>query len=300
MISVVFNTLNPVLGDDAVAHDSGGWNPGSVSGITEDGMAEMHYSGAYKLGPFDGGGSAPWGASRYGDGLSSQDPGNMEPPPENDEVVSNAGQVPLSAVTISYGYMPDTGGPGKFRGGVGTYMDVKWLVPTTQSSANPRTRRPPPGVNGGQPGRLGAGWVWDSDEVEISADHPLPVTLHDPIYKLGIPVLGVLDPETHEVDPLGKYYDTESSVAVPPGSVIRIVSHGAGGWVIHSHVTQSWCCETFVMATSRWPEPLLTMALSYGVTLNRIPKDSILTPRPPPTRADGQTVPFPALSDAVA
>ena len=56
MISCVFNTLNPVLGAEAVAHDAGGWGALSVSGITADGFAEMPSSGAYRLGPVASGG----------------------------------------------------------------------------------------------------------------------------------------------------------------------------------------------------------------------------------------------------
>jgi N-methylhydantoinase B len=230
MIAAVFNTLNPALGEEAVAHDGGGWSSLGVSRITEDGMAERPYSGAYKLGQSDSSGNAPWGGSRLGDGLSSHDPVPYNIRPERDEAVYDAGHVPLSAVTVSCGYMPDTAGPGKYRGGVGTYCDVKWLVPTTQSSANPRTTRPAPGVNGGRPGRLGASWVWRSDEVTIDADHPLPETMHDPIYRRAIPVLGVLDPSTQEVDLDGRYYNSETPIPVPAGSVVRSVSHGAGGW----------------------------------------------------------------------
>ena len=131
---------------------------------------------------------------------------------------------------IGHGFMPDTGGPGQHRGGVGTYRDVRWLEPTTQSTANPRARQASPGVNGGRPGRLGGAWVWRSDEVTIDDQHPLPVTMHDPIYAKAIPMLGLLDPVTHQTDPDGTYFNCETSVPAPAGSVVRIVSRGAGGW----------------------------------------------------------------------
>jgi N-methylhydantoinase B len=230
MINAVFNTLNPVLGVDAVAHDGGGWSTNSVSGITEDGLAEVPYSGAYKLGPLDGGGTAPWGGSRHGDGLSSNDTLPFNVRPDRDEIVANAGLVPLTAVAVGFGLMPDTGGPGKYRGGVGTYRDTKWLCRTTQSCTSPRARQPSPGVHGGQPGRLGAAWVWSSDDVTIDLENPLPVTMHHSIYCKATPVLGVLDPITFEVDPHGRYYSCETSIPAPPGSVVRSVSHGAGGW----------------------------------------------------------------------
>ena len=66
--------------------------------------------------------------------------------------------------------------------------------------------------------------MWRSDEVTIDDQHPLPVTMHDPIYAKAIPMLGRLDPVTHETDPDGTYFNCETSVPAPAGSVVRIVS----------------------------------------------------------------------------
>ena len=115
-----------------------------MSGITADGFAEMPFSGAYSLGAGENSaGTAPWGGSRHGDGLSASDTLPFNVLLANDEAVWNADQAPLTVVMIGHGFMPDTGGPGQHRGGVGTYRDARWLEPTTQSTANPRVGASP-------------------------------------------------------------------------------------------------------------------------------------------------------------
>jgi len=227
VVMCVYNTLNAALGADAVASDVG---PQTAGTITEDGLAEMLQSGAYTLGPGMTGGSTPWGGSRHGDGMSRNDTLVFNIRPEDDEAVFNAGLVPLSAVVLGHGLMPDTGGPGKHRGGLGSYSDVQWLVRTTQSSPNVRKKRARPGAYGGEPGRLGATWVWSSDQIKFDGEHPPPVTMHDAIYSRAIPIVGLLDPMTHEVDPAGQYFDSDRPAMAPAGSVVRTVTNGAGGW----------------------------------------------------------------------
>jgi N-methylhydantoinase B len=229
MIMAVFRTLNPALGQEAVAHDAGSPGIGSVSGTTEDGRAEMLHSGSRVLGVTSGG-AAPWGGSRYGDGLSSSSTLTWNTRSLGDEAEYTEVGAPLNAVVIGSGLMPDTGGPGEFRGGVARYQDTQWLVPTTQSSTHVRMKRPPSGVYGGGDGGAGASWAWLPEENDIDPDIGLPITLQDPIYAKSVPLIGVLDPATHEVDLDGKYFDSETPLSCGPGTVVRDLRSGAGGW----------------------------------------------------------------------
>jgi N-methylhydantoinase B len=229
MIMAVFNTLNDALGEDGVAHDTGPQGIGTVSGATDDGMAEMLFSGAYKLGPEISHSGTPWGGSRAGDGMSFAMTHPFNVRMSVDEAVHNPNAA-LSAVTIASGIMPDSGGPGRHRGGVGRYSDEKWLVPTRQSSTNVRTKRPRPGVHGGRAGRLGGVWLWPGDETSFGFDHQLPPTLHDEVYARSTPLIGTLDPTTHEPDEGGVYFHSEVAQVAPAGSVVRTVTNGAGGW----------------------------------------------------------------------
>ena len=49
-----------------------------------------------------------------------------------------------------YGYRPDTGGPGKHRGGVGISRVYRFLAPSTAISIVYKTLSPPWGINGGK------------------------------------------------------------------------------------------------------------------------------------------------------
>jgi N-methylhydantoinase B len=56
--------------------------------------------------------------------------------------------------------LPDSGGPGRWRGGVGTETRVRVLEPAQVTVRADRVRRPPPGLSGGQPGRAGGYLLW--------------------------------------------------------------------------------------------------------------------------------------------
>jgi N-methylhydantoinase B len=54
------------------------------------------------------------------------------------------------------GLLPDSGGPGRWRGGVGTETIVRVLTDATVTVRTDRVRLAPPGLNGGDPGRTGS------------------------------------------------------------------------------------------------------------------------------------------------
>lgn len=53
--------------------------------------------------------------------------------------------------------LPDSGGPGRWRGGLGVETEIEMLVDTVVGVRGDRLEVPPPGARGGEPGRSG-GW----------------------------------------------------------------------------------------------------------------------------------------------
>jgi len=56
------------------------------------------------------------------------------------------------------------------------------------------------------------------------------VSMTDPVYAQAEPLMGVLAPDTNQLDPDGSYHLMLGTVHAPAGSVIRFVCNGAGGW----------------------------------------------------------------------
>jgi len=61
----------------------------------------------------------------------------------------------LPFVAERCGLVPDSGGPGRWRGGLGVEMAVRLTAPAELTVRGDRILLPPPGVQGGQPGRPG-------------------------------------------------------------------------------------------------------------------------------------------------
>jgi N-methylhydantoinase B len=93
-----------------------------------------------------------------------------------------------------YELRPDSGGPGRFRGGCGVVRDVRVLVPGVLSTRMDNVRFPCWGANGGMAGRSGAF------------------------------VLNPGTPRERQVPTIG------DDVQIEAGDVLRIVSVGGGGW----------------------------------------------------------------------
>ncbi|MEW1845101.1 hydantoinase B/oxoprolinase family protein [Nonomuraea angiospora] len=70
--------------------------------------------------------------------------------PQAEPVESRCPLIVESVETI-----PDSGGPGRFRGGLGSRTVYRFLADCHVTTRGDRLRLPPPGRDGGQPGRLG-------------------------------------------------------------------------------------------------------------------------------------------------
>ena len=66
----------------------------------------------------------------------------------------------------NYGYMPDTGGPGEFRGGVGVERSYRFLHPSHLLVVVKKTKSAPWGMNGGKDGIPGSTTLWPGTDKE--------------------------------------------------------------------------------------------------------------------------------------
>ena len=94
--------------------------------------------------------------------------------------ITNTSNLPIEAIEMeyplrveSYGLVPDSGGAGRFRGGMGLRRVIRPVGHTCEfSGVGERFRHPPPGVFGGAPGRTGRFTV-----IENGTEKPLPPKL---------------------------------------------------------------------------------------------------------------------------
>jgi N-methylhydantoinase B len=112
---------------------------------------------------------------------------------KNTPVEINEVEVPIKI--LKYGLVPDSGGPGKFRGGLGSYLEFQVFAPNTTVTARnrDRTRFSAWGAAEGRAGQTSGFWRNAGKENEVN--------------------LGNTD-----------------VVALDPGDVIWVTSGGGGGW----------------------------------------------------------------------
>ncbi len=222
-MQAVFRALNPVLGLDAVAPDSWGGTIHMGYGQLPDGRGWFSSAGQIVT-P-----AGPWGGTRVGDGDSGQlmiilnllDGGAEQAEADNPVVV------------MRRDYVPDTAGPGLHRSGAASVADSIWLAPGAHRVSTFHARRPAGGggVRGGGAGTLAGGWMWDPASAELprQADF-LPLDLAHDMYREATPLMGLLDPETKQLDADGAYHLSLQPLTASANTVIRFVCNGAGGW----------------------------------------------------------------------
>lgn len=219
IINATFRALNPVLGEDAVAHDSWGGHIHFANGQRADGTPWFSSAGG-TVTPM-----GPWGGTKEGDGDSSElmiilnmIDGGCEP-----------AEVDNPVVIMRRDYIADTAGAGLHRGGSASIADSLWLTEGEHRVSTFHVRRPvgDGGVNGGQPGGLAAAWLWDG--ANAPTDY-LPLTMDGPLYASATPLMGVVDDATNELDADGEYQFLLEPLHASAGSVMRMVCNGAGGW----------------------------------------------------------------------
>jgi N-methylhydantoinase B len=222
VLASVFKALNPLLGPDAMAGDSGSSNAHTASGLRPDGTG---WGTASQV----GGENGPWGATKVGDGDSYVVPlliNALIPGLEPAEVA-----VPMAVLANTI--VPDSGGPGRHRGGAALRRETVWFADGEHYMTPLRTRdRAGFGAYGGRDGRCGAIWTFPPEVAQVR-ERGAAVPLDDSVYASSIPIGGVLDPETKclsEDDGYYFHYASQPSWKLAAGSVLRVVTNAAGGW----------------------------------------------------------------------
>jgi N-methylhydantoinase B len=223
IINATFRALNPALGERAIAPDSWGGTIHFANGLLADGTPWFSNAGGTST-PM-----GPWGGTREGDGDSTEVmiilnmlDGGCEP--------AEAGN-PL--VILRNDHIPDSAGPGRYRSGAASVTDSLWLASGEHRVSTFHIRRPPGGggVNGGRAGTLAGGWLWDPKRSTVAGTPTfLPLDMSGPMYADSQPLMGVLDPESNELNPDGAYHFLLDPTPASAGSIIRFVCNGAGGW----------------------------------------------------------------------
>ena len=142
VVDTIFKALAPAIPDRVIAGHHADLLTANINGIhPRDGRLWLY------LGGLIGGG---WGAKSDEDGVNGticMNDGDTHNGPS--EQVEN--KFPL--LVRSYKLREDSGGPGKFRGGLGTEVEVEALAPINYMTRSDRVVNPPWGLNGGKPAK---------------------------------------------------------------------------------------------------------------------------------------------------
>lgn len=221
LLLAVLRALGQALGENAIAGDLAVINTHNANGLTKDGQPWVSMCQC-------GGEHGPWGATKSGDADNYgvfYIANNLDPATE--AIESDA-----PTVLMRKEYLTDSCGPGKNRGGASVVRDTVWLLEAEQSSMPLHMKTPSGfGVCGGKSGITGGVWVWEPESFDV-VEEKQAIDLSEEAYRKSIPVAGVLDPDTHQLDPEGEYFYF-ASVPVrytKPNTSFRYINNGGGGW----------------------------------------------------------------------
>jgi N-methylhydantoinase B len=215
VVGALFRALASALGPQAIAGDLGSGMAHAANGVRADGTPWAAIGTC-------GGENGPWGATRHGDAESSLTLYVSQCiVPSVEQVESDT-----PVVVLRREYATDSAGAGTNRGGSATRKDTLWLTAGDHHPNVLRVRRPSGfGVHGGRDGTGGGVWLWPAHE-------PGFVGLDAASYAGSEPVAGVVDPDTHMLDPDGDYFHCGRLPVwrVEPGAVWRYQTNAGGGW----------------------------------------------------------------------
>lgn len=137
VVDTIFKALAPAMPDQVHAAHHADLNIAHLSGIDDRGRFFQD------LVNIPGGG---WGAGRHADGMPSTVCIN-DGDTHNTPVEANEARLPI--LVESYRLRPDSGGPGRHRGGLGVEMTTRVLCRSRFSAGIERTRSAPWGLDGG-------------------------------------------------------------------------------------------------------------------------------------------------------
>jgi len=222
VLIAIYKALAKALGEDAIGGDYGSLMLHNANGITKAGAPWLTVGNC-------GGEHGPWGGTKCGDGDSYtvyHGINNLDPATEAIE-----SDVPV--VVMRKEYVPDTAGPGENRGGAAVRRDTLWLTEGEHLASPFHARKPSGiGVHGGGDGTTQACWMFPPESFDVIGSGKFLPT-ENAIYPRSVPVAGLLDPETSQLDPTsGKYhyYASRRSWSASAGTSFRFQTGGGGGW----------------------------------------------------------------------
>jgi N-methylhydantoinase B len=83
---------------------------------------------------------------------------------------------------------------------------------------------------GGRAGILGGAFFWKPGIAGADPVRDFPSAVRGEIYRASQPMNGFVNAETGELDPTGTYHPSGMEFHVERGSLLRVISNGAGGW----------------------------------------------------------------------
>jgi N-methylhydantoinase B len=219
--NAIYAALNPALGDDALAPDAWAFSYHSAQGRRADGSPWA------SLAIGSGSPWVPWSGTRAGDGDSNQMPAYINVMDTGVEPV----EVDGSVVVLRRDIVTDTAGAGYNRGGASIVADTLWPHAGVHFGFQSHIRRAPGGINGGRPGLLGGGWLFDPALIGPSRLGIRPASTDPGLYRGSIPFSGLIDPQTGALDPQhGEYAYKRSHIEASAGTTMRFIGNAAGGW----------------------------------------------------------------------
>ena len=217
ILSAVLRALAQAVGSSAVAGDRGSAGIHLANGFLADGRPWLSAAQV-------GGEIGPFGANRHGDADSQM----LSYQANGIGVAVEASESDAPVVVLRHEIVPDSAGPGLYRGGAAMLRDSLWLTDAQHHLMSLRYKRPPGfGVNGGGDGETGGIWIWDEDANPdgLAAAGPIP-------YSGATPIGGVLDSQTLAPSRAGVYHYPfrRPFWETGPGAMLRYVNCAGGGW----------------------------------------------------------------------
>jgi len=204
MVDCVFGALAQMLPDRVPAAAEGGNTGISIGGYRPDRTPFIHVEFV----------CCAWGGRPWADGLDGNAHlfGNISLQPA--ELAELESPVEILAVEL----IPDSGGPGQFRGGVGMRREYRFLEAegTLQVRSDRRAFRPY-GLHGGQPGRPSMSWLNpDGDGRTLPSKVTTPIVRGD-VFRHDLPGAGGWgDPLLR--DPARVLRDVANGLVTPEGA----------------------------------------------------------------------------------
>jgi N-methylhydantoinase B len=221
LLTALLRELGRAIGEDAFGGDYGCVAVHNAHGLSSDGVPWTNVA-------VSGGEHGPWGADKNHDGDSYTViymANGLDPATESMEQES-------PVLLLRKEYAIDTGGAGHNRGGAGVTKDALWLTDADHYSMLVRVKKPTGnGAYGGADGSAGAAWFFEPGSAALASPGSMIPMTRD-VYADSLPIAGVLDPDTHAVDPNGKYFyfGREPVWRTRAGSLSRYITNGGGGW----------------------------------------------------------------------